>query len=182
MGRKSSISRLPAPVKALIEQRLAEGTLTLDELIAELQQRFPSHPVPSRSAVHRYGAKLDRRLAAVKAATEAAKMITTHAGDQHDDRSEALTALIQAELIEAIMQMQDADDPEVDQQKRVSMLSAAAKNIATLSRSSVNLKQFRAEVERDLIRRQRGALDELGKSGQVDPAVLATVIQAAYGL
>ena len=34
-------------------------------LIAELQRRFPEHALPSRSAVHRYGQKLERRLAAI---------------------------------------------------------------------------------------------------------------------
>lgn len=185
MARKSSIKRLPPKIRQHIEQQLAADNLTLDELIADLQQRFPqaaqAGDLPSRSAVHRYGVKLERRLAAVKAATEAAKVITQHAGDDKDDRSEALTALIQSELIEAMMQLQDADDPEVDQQARVKLLSAAAKNIATLTRSSTSLKQFRADVEADLIKRQRQKLNELGKTGTVDPDILAHVLNAAYG-
>lgn len=43
MGRKSSISRLPKDVKSYIEGQLAEGRCTLDELIADLHARFPSH-------------------------------------------------------------------------------------------------------------------------------------------
>jgi hypothetical protein len=55
---------------------LATGAQTLDELIRDLQARFPAEAhageLPSRSALHRYGAKLDRRLAAIRASTEAA--------------------------------------------------------------------------------------------------------------
>lgn len=164
MGRKSTISRLPDEVKAFIEGHLARGRLTLDELIAALRERFPSHDeageLPSRAAVHRYGQKLDRRLAAIKASTEAAKLIQAQAGDDKDARSEALTALVQTELFEAILSLQEADDPEADPAERVSMLSAAAKNIATLTRSSVNLKQFQAKVEEETRKKQLAEQEE----------------------
>ncbi|MBN0322094.1 DUF3486 family protein, partial [Pseudomonas aeruginosa] len=53
MGRKSSISRLPDQVRAYIEGRLADGRMTLDELIEQLQERFPGKEKPSRSAIGR---------------------------------------------------------------------------------------------------------------------------------
>ena len=150
MGRKSTISRLPEEVKSYITGELAQGRCTLDELIADLRQRFPSHQeageLPSRAAVHRYGQKLERRLSAIRASTEAAKIIRAQAGDNEDARSEALTALIQTELFEAILNLQENDDPDMDPADRVGMLSTAAKNIATLTRSSVALKQFQAKV------------------------------------
>ncbi len=177
MGRKSSIARLPAEVKSFIEGALAQGKLTLDELIVELNARFPQHKevaeLPSRSALGRYGQKLERRLSAIRASTEAAKIIQDQAGDNQDARSGALTALIQTELFEAILNLQEADDPKADPADRVGMLSAAAKNIATLTRSSVNLKQFQAKVEEDTRRRvleeQKAKLDAMGtKAGVTD--------------
>lgn len=154
MGRKSSIDRMTAEVKAYIQAMLATGSQTLDELIADLRERFPAEAsygdLPSRSALHRYGAKLDRRLAAIRASTEAAKIIQAHAGDDKDARSEALTAMVQTELFEAILELQEAvdgDDSQMDPGTRVELLSKAAKNIATLTRSSVNLKEFQAKVE-----------------------------------
>jgi len=177
MGRKSTISRLPSDVKSYIEGKLAEGRLTLDELIADVRGRFPTQAqagdLPSRAAVHRYGQKLERRLSAIRASTEAAKIIQAQAGDNNDARSEALTALIQTELFEAILNLQEEDDPEkpMDAGERVGMLSTAAKNIATLTRSSVNLKQFQAKVEEDtrrkLLDEQRAKLDAMGSKGGV---------------
>ena len=68
MGRKSSIDRLEPEIKAYIQAMLASGSMTLDELIADLRERWPaqsgSGELPSRSALHRYGSKLDRRLTA----------------------------------------------------------------------------------------------------------------------
>lgn len=153
MGRKSSIDRMTPEVKGYIQAMLATGSMTLDELIADLQERFPAEAstgdLPSRSALHRYGAKLDRRLAAIRASTEAAKIIQAHAGDDKDARSEALTAMVQTELFEAILELQEAveGDEKSDPGERVALLSKAAKNIATLTRSSVNLKEFQAKAE-----------------------------------
>lgn len=175
MGRKSSLSRLPVDIKTYIEAMLATGSQSLDQLIADLQSRFPaaasSGELPSRSAMHRYGSKLDRRLAAIKASTEAALLIRQHAGDSQDARSEALTALVQTELFEALLSLQEAEDTDLDPAERIGMLSSAAKNIATLTRSSVNLKKFQAEVEeatrKKIMEEQRAKLDAMGSKGGV---------------
>ena len=168
MGRKSSISRLPVEIKAYIEAMLATGSQTLDELIKDLQSRYPaeshSGDLPSRSALQRYGSKLDRRLSAIRASTEAAKLIQAQAGDDQDARSEALTALVQTELFEAILSLQEADDEELDASERVGMLSAAAKNIATLTRSSVALKQFQAQAKQRA-KEAAATVDKLAKTG-----------------
>lgn len=161
MGRKSTIARLPEEVKSYITAMMATGAQTLDELIADLQERFPAaasaKALPSRSALGRYGQNLERRLSAIRASTEAAKMISAQAGDDKDARSEALTALVQTELFEAILMLQEAGEAtegEMDIGERVGMLSNAAKNIATLTRSSVNLKKFQAEVEETTRKKQ----------------------------
>ncbi|MCH1985261.1 DUF3486 family protein [Achromobacter xylosoxidans] len=171
MAGKSSIHRLPAEIKTYIEAQLATGCHTLDSLIEDLRERFPAEAnagsLPSRSAIGRYGQKLERRLAAIRASTEAAKLIRAHAGDEIDARSEALTALVQTELFEAIIELQEADE-ETDSAKRVELLSKAAKNIATLARSSVNLKKFQAEAEerarRALLAQQDAKLQEVAKA------------------
>lgn len=191
MGRKSSIDRMTPEVKAYIQAMLATGSQTLDELIADLQQRFPAEAaageLPSRSALHRYGAKLDRRLSAIRASTEAARLIQAHAGDDKDARSEALTAMVQTELFDAILLLQEADDPEADPAERVALLSKAAKNIATLTRSSINLKEFQAKAEerarKAMLEELRSKAEDLGKGGEVDvAATLEQVIKAAYGI
>lgn len=186
MGRKSSIDRLDPEIKAYIQAMLASGSMTLDRLIADLQERFPvaahAGDLPSRSAVGRYGQKLERRLRAIRASTEAAKLIQAQAGDDEDARSGALTALVQSELFEAIMLLQEADDPETDQAERVELLSKAAKNIATLTRSSINLKEFQARVgeaaRKKLLEEQRAKLDAMPNKGGVTADTKAAIREA----
>lgn len=185
MGRKSTVTRLPAEVKAYIEAMLATGAQTLDELIADLQARYPAEAqagtLPSRSAVHRYGQKLDRRLSAIRASTEAAKLIQAQAGDDQDARSEALTALVQTELFEAILSLQEADDPDADPADRVGMLSSAAKNIATLTRSSVGLKKFQLEV-RAKAQAAADTVDKLAKKGGLTAETAAQIRREILGI
>lgn len=181
MGRKSTIARLPADVKAHIEGRLAEGKLTLAELLDDLRNRFPAGDLPSRSAVHRYGQKLERRLSAIRASTEAAKLIQAQAGDNEDARSEALTALVQTELFEAILSLQEADDPDADPADRVAMLSSAAKNIATLTRSSVGLKKFQSEV-RDRAKAAAASVEKIAKSGGLSGEVAEQIRREILGI
>lgn len=191
MGRKSSIDRLDPEIKAYIQAMLASGSQTLDELIADLQARYPAASqaggLPSRSAVGRYGQKLERRLTAIRASTEAAKMIQAHAGDDKDARSEALTAMVQTELFEAILALQEADElgedgERADPGKRVELLSKAAKNIATLTRSSINLKEFQAKVEeatrKKVLDEQRAKLEAMPNKGGVTPDTKAAIREA----
>lgn len=193
MGNKSSIDRLDPEIKGYIQAMLAAGSMTLNQLITDLQEKFPvaaeAGDLPSRSAVGRYGQKLERRLAAIRASTEAAKIIQAHAGDNKDARSEALTAMVQTELFEAILELQEAvdGDDKLEPGERVTLLSKAAKNIATLTRSSVNLKEFQAKAEerarRAMLEELRAKAEDLGKDGQVDvAATLEQVIKAAYGI
>lgn len=175
MGRKASISRLPADVKVYIEGLLAEGRLTLDEMIADMRQRFPSHSdagsLPSRSALHRYGPKLERRLIAIKAFSQAAHSIDANAGDKSDSRSSALTAIVQQELFDAMMALQDATDPGVDTDVRIKLLANASRAMASLTRSSVHLKEYQARVEDDirkaLLAEQAAKLSAMSSKGGV---------------
>ena len=186
MGRKSSIRKLPDEIKRHIEAQIAAGVLTLDELIAELQARWPSAAqagqLPSRSTVHRYGQKLERRLTAIKASTEAMRMIREQAGDEMDARSEALTALVQTDLFEAILAMQEADDPEASPADRVATLSNAARHLATLTRSSVNIRRYQADAEDrarvKLLEEQRARIDAMPTRGGVTLETKAAIREA----
>ena len=136
-----------------------------------------------KSSIHRYGQKIERRFAAIKASTEAARMLTEGASDDQDARSEAVIALVQTELFESIINLQEAGDEDIDPADRIGLLSSAAKNIATLARASVNQKKFRLEeqarIEREarekLIAEQEEKLQELrgadGMSEQMEARI-----------
>ena len=145
MARRSSIDGLPEDVRRWLERALAEsnfsGYQALEEMLREKGYQI------GKSSIHRYGQKIERRFAAIKASTEAARMLTEGASDDQDARSEAVIALVQTELFESIINLQEATDEDIDPAERIGLLSSAAKNIATLARASVNQKKFRLEVQ-----------------------------------
>lgn len=150
MPRREAVQSLPPEVKAWLDKSLMQGNFSGYELLeAELKTRGFQI---SKSAIHRYGQKFERRLAAIKASTEAARMLTEGASDDQDARSEAVIALVQTELFETIVNLQEAADEEIDPSERVKLLSSAAKNIATLSRASVNLKEYQAKVRTEVLK------------------------------
>ena len=115
INSRSSIAKQPAEIRAYIEKLLTNTQLTLDEKVADLKRQFPDaeNELPSRSALGRYGQKLERRLSAIRASTEAAKIIRDTAGDREDARSEALTAMVQSELFESLIELQEASDEDL---------------------------------------------------------------------
>lgn len=167
MARASSIDKLPKAVKDWLDHALTENNFSGYELLeAAMRERGCS---VSRSAIHRYGQKIERRFAAIKASTEAARMLVEAASDDQDARSEAVIALVQTEMFESIVNLQEASAEDIKPEDRIALLSKAAKNIATLARSSVNQKKFRldeqAKIEKaareKLLAEQETALQEM---------------------
>lgn len=144
MGRASKITSLPDDVRRWLERALTEQGFTgyeqLEALLAEKGFQI------SKSAIHRYGQKIERRFAAIKASTEAARLLTEGASDDQDARSEAVIALVQTEMFESIINLQEAGEDDIDPVERMNLLSKVAKNIASLTTASIRLKKFQTEV------------------------------------
>lgn len=180
VARRSSVEGLPVAVREWLDRALIQGNFSgYEALEAALAER--GHQI-SKSAIHRYGQPLQRRLAAIKASTEAARLLTEGAADDQDARSEAVIALVQTELFESIVNLQEASADEIDPSDRIALLSKVAKNIATLARASVNQKKFRLEVQeetrRQVLEEQSKKLDALQKKGGVTPETRAAIREA----
>ncbi|MTD33964.1 DUF3486 family protein [Paludibacterium sp. dN 18-1] len=181
MAARNSVSMLPAEVREWLENALVEGNFSGYQALEEALREKGF--VISKSAIHRFGQKIERRFAAIKASTEAARLLTQGASDDTDTRSEALLAPVQTQLFESIVDLQEAGDENVSNEDRIALLSKVAKNIATLSRASVNQKKFRldeqARIEREarakLLAEQEEKLEELrgsdGMSEQMENSI-----------
>lgn len=182
MARRSSVDGLPEDVRHWLGQVLQENNFSgYQALETALRERGY---VISKSAIHRFGQKIERRFAAIKASTEAARLLTEGAADDQDARSEAVIALVQTELFEAIINLQEADEEDVDAGDRIALLSKAAKNIATLARASVTVKKYRADVMARL-EEKLSALEAESRSSsgrRFDAETLRIVREEIYGI
>ncbi len=151
MPAPSKVDLLPPDIRAELDRRLiASG---FGNLVA-LSEWLNEHGFEiSKTTVGVHSQRLKRRLAAVTASTEAAKLIAQAAPDESDDRSNAIISLIQSDLFEALVEFQEAQESDSDALKpaeRILLYGKAAKNIATLTRASVARNKWASEVKEKL--------------------------------
>jgi hypothetical protein len=179
MAPRAKIETLPEDVRRWLERALTDSGFSGYEALEDMLRGKGYHI--SKSAIHRYGQKIERRFAAIKASTEAARMLTEGAADDQDARSEAVIALVQTEIFDTIIDMQEASEEEMSKEDRLGVLSAAAKNIATLTRASVTLKRFQSEV-RTKIKAASEKVEDLAKAGGMTPALIDSIKREILGI
>lgn len=179
MARRSRIETMPEEVRRWLERALMEANFSGYEQLAALARDRGF--VLSKSAIHRYGQKIERRFAAIKASTEAARMLTEGAADDQDARSEAVIALVQTELFESIVNLQEAGAGGMPEADRIGLLSKAAKNIATLARASVALKKFQHEVRSRVVAAAE-SVAAIAQGGGLTPDAVASIRREILGI
>ncbi|PIQ25403.1 hypothetical protein COW20_15185 [bacterium (Candidatus Blackallbacteria) CG13_big_fil_rev_8_21_14_2_50_49_14] len=178
MAKPSKIAIMPSEVREWLEKALIDrGFSGYKELEALMKDKGFDI---SHAAIHRHGQKLERRLSAIKASTEAARMIAQSAPDDADHRSAAVISLVQTELFEALLNLQDAED--ADPGERVKLLSGAARAISEASRASVSQKRWEDEVKSKLSALEAQAQEQTKGKKRLDPETLRAVREALYGV
>lgn len=175
MPPPSRIDLLPEPIRAELErlliQRAFSGYYALSDWLADQGYEI------GKTAIHKFGKTLKRRLAAIKASTEAVRLVAEAAPDEEDRRSEAIMALLQTDMFNMLVALQEAE--EADPQERVKLLSCAARAIADLSRASIAQKKHAAAVQAKI-----DALLDEAQHGEnsLDIATLQRIRREVYGL
>ena len=116
MPAPSKIDLLPAATRAELNRQLVKRAFSDYEALAVwlAGQGFQI----GKSTVGRYGQKLERKLEAIRASTEAARSIAEAAPDDADLRSAAVMSLVQTEIFDVLVNLQEASDEDVDQVTR----------------------------------------------------------------
>jgi len=176
--KRSKITQLPAAVRSWLDTTLAANNFTgYEQLEAEMKARGFTI---GKSSIHRYGSNLERKLGAIKASTEAARLIAESAPDDADQRSAAVISMIQTEMFEVLVSLQEAEKAE-DPVHRAKLLSAVAKNVATLSRASVNQKKHELEI-RAKVEKAANAVDAIAKKGGLSQASAEAIRREVLGI
>lgn len=162
MPPPSKVDLLPPEVREELDRRIVAngfgGYVELAEWLSEQGYEI------SKSTVGERGLRLKRRLAAITASTEAMKMVAVAAPDEAADRSNAIMALVETDLFEALVEFQEAaaaDNDGISAADRIALYSKATKNIATLVRAGVARNKWAAEVRKNIA----AALEALKKEG-----------------
>jgi len=185
MGRKSTVDKLPAEVKAHLQKRLRENRLTLDELIDDLRTHFPavaeSGQLPSRSAVHRHSQSIADIVAHEREMQVASEALVAELGENFDAKAgallaQAVTTLTNKRAFQALEATRDGTVMEIGD---VLDLARAAKTAQEAR--SLNLKERRAVAEeavRKKLEEQRAKLEAMPMKGGVTADTKAAIREA----
>jgi hypothetical protein len=186
MPRRSKITQLPKAIRDWFERVLIEQNfqhyqaLEVEMRALGLKLGVKAESLPGKSALHRYGSNLERKLSAIKASTEAAAIIVKTSPDDADDRSAAVISLTQTGLMNILIDLEEAGAAE-DPMQRAKLLSAVAKNVATLTRASIGLKRFRFEVQQR-VAAAADAAAKIGKKGGLSKAGVEEIRREILGI
>ena len=135
----------------------------------------------SKSSVHRYGQKLEQKLAAVQASTQAAIMIAEAAPDDSDMRTQAVLSLMQTQLFDTLINLQEAGTEGVDPAKRLALISSCGKGIASIAQASIGQKKWMLDV-RDRVEKAAQAVDSIVKKGGLSSEAADVIRKEILGI
>ena len=163
MAGKSTINRLPADVKAYLHKLLREDRHTLDDMLADLQARYPSQKPPSRSALSRFKVGFDQLSDKARQQRQMAEAFVGAFGEDASDKTgilliEAISTL----TYQAAMGAHEKDDVTITE---ICALARAAK--ATMEARTLSVKERQAietATRQRLLQEQAAALDSAVKA------------------
>lgn len=134
MPPRSKIMKLPPEVKKWLDQSLIEDDFSGYEFLEkELADRGY---VIGKSSINRYGQEFERRLHALKLATEQAKAISESIPDDAGAMNDALIRLVQQKAFDALLKMEEGAP-----MKEIGLM------VARLSNATVKQKQWAVQVQ-----------------------------------
>jgi hypothetical protein len=146
--RKDKIRLMPAELRAEFDRRIVEASFRgYRDLSLWLSER--GYYI-SFTSLARYGKALDRKLEALKLATEQARIVVAATGGEDDTINEGLMRLVQGDLFRVLVELKEADPDKVD-------INSLARNVASICRSSVQMRRAAEEMQSALGRRVKTA-------------------------
>ena len=178
MPRRSKVGALPDDVRQFVDAVLVGNQFGgYDALAAALDEKGFAI---SKSALHRYGSKLEQKMNAVKTATEAARALAANVQDDAGDLSAATLGLVQSSLFDVLVNLGEAEEVD-DPAERVKLLARAGKAITEASRASVNQKKWMVEV-RARAEAAASKAESLARKGGLSEQAAAQIRAAILGI
>lgn len=176
--RRSNITRLPPELKAWLDAELVRRGF--GDYVALARDLIARGGEASKSGLHRYGSQLERKLAAIRASTEASRLLARAAPDQEADLGAATLAMVHSQLFDVMLGLTEAQETE-DAHERLKILSRVGSTVSDLVRAGVGrnrwLAEWRAKAGSDLAQ-----IEGEAKKDKLTPAEVIGRIRSAYGL
>lgn len=178
------IARLPDEIRswlhrAIVERGFGDIVALTDELNAMCKAGGVAVTI-GKSAVGAESQRVRRAQDAIRATTEAARLIAETSPDDADHRSAAAMALVQSEMFDLLLQVREAEGLE-DPVDRMAMMDKAALALSRLSRARVNQARWAVDVDA----RAKAAAEQVSKlarQGGLSEATVAEIRASILGI
>jgi len=180
----SKIALLPAELREWLHQTFVQRAFgdiegVTEELNALMKEAGVAISI-GKSAVGAESLRIKRAQEAIRATTEAAKVIAESSADPGDNRSAAAMAIVQAEVFETLLKIRESDSEE-DPIARLAVMNEAALGLSRLSRARVNQAKWADELD---VRAKAAAdkVSKLAKKGGLTTAQVAEIRSNILGI
>lgn len=178
MGRKSSIERLPKPVRDRIGAMIRENRLTLDEIVDQLREEFGD--APSRSTLHRHKQHAEAAMAKQREMEAISQVWVREIKDEPDGKmGRMIIELLRTVAMQSALNAQSKDD--VDPRHLAHLARAFNLIESTTKRQAENRALLRDEIRQELLKEQGEKLDGMARNGKITPELLARIRSEVYG-
>ena len=152
-GGSWKIKRMPADLKEKLDQLLSDGTFHSCRQLAKWlgDNGFEI----SHAAIHKYGQRFERKLEAVRMATEQARIVCEQFKDDDVQMQSALMRLVQTRLFEVLTAANDMGQGSANEEGA----TIAPVNITALARSVSGLVRAESEQRRWAERARAGVAE-----------------------
>ncbi|MFC5525227.1 phage protein Gp27 family protein [Rhodanobacter ginsengisoli] len=170
MPRASSIKRLPDEQRRYLEKLIRADRHTLNEILAQVRERFPEAAVPSRSAVGRYSQQVSELAGRMRDIQAASTALVSELGEDPNDRAgQLLVQAVTTLATDAALKAQSGGDDGVSI-KQIGELARGAKAVLQARKMSLAERQQIAKEAREALQREQDVnLQEAARAQGLGP-------------
>lgn len=145
MRGKSSIARLPLPIKKAIDDAMKTGRFTLDELRRAIMAEFGAGAAPSRSALGRYSQRFEEIGKRMRESREVAQVWADRLGQEpQGDIGKLVMDLLRTMAFDATLAMSEDDEDgqaKPINPKEINALALAIHRLETAGRHNIEREE-----------------------------------------
>ncbi|EAS8533280.1 DUF3486 family protein [Salmonella enterica] len=164
MGRKSTIHKLPDAIRQHIELRIRENSMTLDEIIEELKNKFPEAvSLPARSTLGRYKASTEKLIKRMREQEQIAQIITKELGDNPGESAgQLLVQTVTSLTAHSAMMIQEEEKIDL---ATIRQLTRSARDVMVARRISFDEKtRIEKRAREKQLEEQRKNLEKVART------------------
>lgn len=184
MPPPSKIATLPVALRAWLHKAIVErGFGDIVNLTDELNALCKAGGVAitiGKSAVGLESQRVKRAQEAIRATTEAARLIAETSPDDGDNRSAGAMAIVQSEVFDLLLQVRESENID-DPVARLDVMNQAALGLSRLSRARVNQARWDVDV-RARAKTAADAVAKIAKTGGLSAEQVSAIRTQILGI